>query len=119
MLRRRVLGAYVDVEGLTQLDLQELFDDAMDIKTRVADRVILPTWYWCTYILKWQSSAVSGAVVLLFGLAVWTALACDAGSPGELPAAGAECVPIIHRLDPTRSATSRILPRKRRTRVAR
>jgi hypothetical protein len=98
----RDFGAYVDLEGLPQLDLQELFDDAMDVKMRILDYMLMSTIYWFSYILKWQSPLISGLVVIAFATAVWMGLVCDIhvlSGDSEAPALATfrsdECVPLL------------------------
>jgi len=52
-------GSYIQDENLPQLDLQGLFDDAMDVKRKVFDDSLVSVLYFFSYILRWRSCIIS------------------------------------------------------------
>lgn len=58
---------FVQDTDLPQLDLQELVDDAMDIKLLVFDDLILSFGVYCWYIIRWRSKLLSLLVMAMFG----------------------------------------------------
>ncbi|CAE7209487.1 rihB, partial [Symbiodinium necroappetens] len=54
---------FVQEENLPQLDLQELMDDAMDIKLTLFDDIIFAVMAFCYYIFAWRSFLLSGLLL--------------------------------------------------------
>ncbi|CAK0798951.1 unnamed protein product [Prorocentrum cordatum] len=61
----------VQEDALPEFDIQELFDDAIDIKFAVIDDFVLCAASYVWYILNWHSRAVSGLITLCLLLACW------------------------------------------------
>ncbi|CAK0846884.1 unnamed protein product [Prorocentrum cordatum] len=58
-------------EHLPELDFQEMFDDAMDIKYAVVDDCVLCFASYIWYLLSWQSKTLSGLISLALCVAAW------------------------------------------------
>ncbi|CAE8626111.1 unnamed protein product [Polarella glacialis] len=62
-------GTYVQEENLVKLDVQDLFDDLMDIKRSFVDDGLVCILNFCRYVLNWRSVPISlvytaGALVI-------------------------------------------------------
>lgn len=58
-------ATFVQEEYLPQLDLQELVDDAMDIKIQLLDDLIFALLAFLSYIVAWKSLFLSGILLAL------------------------------------------------------
>ncbi|CAK0892568.1 unnamed protein product [Prorocentrum cordatum] len=58
-------------EALPELDVQEAFDDAMDIKYAVLDDFVFSFASYAWYVLSWQSRLLSGIISLCFLTCCW------------------------------------------------
>jgi len=53
-------ASFIREEYLPKLDLQELLDDAMDIKIKIVDDMLFSVFAFFSYILAWRSWLISG-----------------------------------------------------------
>lgn len=62
----------VQESQLPEFDIQEVFDDAMDVKFAVVDDFFLCFASYVWYLISWQSRLISGLIVLSLMLCCWT-----------------------------------------------
>jgi len=62
----------IQASSLPELDIQELFDDAMDIKFSVLDDFVFCFFSYVWYLLSWQNKFVSGLITLCLLLSCWS-----------------------------------------------
>ncbi|CAJ1331498.1 unnamed protein product [Effrenium voratum] len=73
-------ATFIQEEFLPKLDVQELLDDAMDIKIEIVDEMLMAVLAFIGYVLAWRSvlisgllftSVVSGAKNIMFSNFLW------------------------------------------------
>jgi len=62
----------VQEDALPEFDIQELFDDAMDVKFAVVDDFVLCFASYVWYLLSWNNQHISGPIILCLLLTCWS-----------------------------------------------